>query len=73
MIWEDEILKYFKRLEENKPVVYCGDLNVAHEEIDIKNPKTNHFSAGFTDEEREKMTRLLSFGFIDTYRYLYPD
>ena len=73
MIWEDEILKYFKRLEENKPVVYCGDLNVAHEEIDIKNPKTNHFSAGFTDEEREKMTRLLSSGFIDTYRYLYPD
>ena len=73
MTWEDEILKYFKRLEENKPVVYCGDLNVAHEEIDIKNPKTNHFSAGFTDEEREKMTRLLSFGFIDTYRYLYPD
>lgn len=73
MTWEDEILKYFKRLEENKPVVYCGDLNVAHEEIDIKNPKTNHFSAGFTDEEREKMTRLLSSGFIDTYRYLYPD
>ena len=73
MTWEDEILKFFKKLEENKPVVYCGDLNVAHEEIDIKNPKTNHFSAGFTDEEREKMTRLLSFGFIDTYRYLYPD
>lgn len=73
MTWEDEILKYFKRLEENKPVVYCGDLNVAHEEIDIKNPKTNHFSAGFTDEEREKMTRLLSSGFIDTYRSLYPD
>ena len=72
MTWEDEILKYFKRLEESKPVVYCGDLNVAHEEIDIKNPKTNHFSAGFTDEEREKMTRLLSSGFIDTYRYLYP-
>ena len=73
MTWEDEILKYFKRLEESKPVVYCGDLNVAHEEIDIKNPKTNHFSAGFTDEEREKMTRLLSSGFIDTYRSLYPD
>ena len=73
MTWEDEILKYFKRLEESKPVVYCGDLNVAHEEIDIKNPKTNHFSAGFTDQEREKMTRLLSSGFIDTYRYLYPD
>lgn len=73
MVWEDEILKYFKKLEETKPVVYCGDLNVAHEEIDIKNPKTNHFSAGFTDQEREKMTRLLSSGFIDTYRYLYPD
>ena len=73
MIWEDEILKYFKKLEETKPVVYCGDLNVAHEEIDIKNPKTNHFSAGFTDEEREKMTKLLSSGFIDTYRYLYPE
>jgi exodeoxyribonuclease-3 len=73
MVWEDEILKYFKKLEENKPVVYCGDLNVAHEEIDIRNPKTNHFSAGFTDEEREKMTKLLSSGFIDTYRYLYPE
>ena len=73
MNWEDEILKYFKRLEESKPVVYCGDLNVAHEEIDIKNPKTNHFSAGFTDQEREKMTELLNSGFIDTYRYLYPD
>ena len=73
MIWEDEMLKYFKKLEENKPVIYCGDLNVAHEEIDIKNPKTNHFSAGFTDQEREKMTRLLSNGFIDTFRYKYPD
>jgi len=73
MIWEDEMLKYFKKLEETKPVVYCGDLNVAHEEIDIKNPKTNHFSAGFTDQEREKMTRLLSNGFIDTFRYKYPD
>lgn len=73
MVWEDEMLKYFKKLEETKPVIYCGDLNVAHEEIDIKNPKTNHFSAGFTDQEREKMTRLLSNGFIDTFRYKYPD
>ncbi len=73
MIWEDDIRAYFKKLEEKKPVVYCGDLNVAHEEIDIKNPKTNHRSAGFTDEEREKMTVLLNSGFIDTYRYLYPD
>ena len=73
MKWEDEILKYFKKLENTKPVIYCGDLNVAHEEIDIKNPKTNHFSAGFTDEEREKMTNLLANGFVDTFRYLYPD
>ena len=73
MVWEDEMRKYFKKLEEKKPVVYCGDLNVAHEEIDIKNPKTNHHSAGFTDEERNKMTELLSAGFIDAYRYLYPD
>ena len=73
MVWEDEILKYFKELEETKPVVYCGDLNVAHEEIDIKNPATNHHSAGFTDEERNKFSVLLSNGFIDTYRYLYPD
>ena len=65
--------KYLKNLETSKPVVYCGDLNVAHEEIDLKNPKTNHFSAGFTDQEREKMTELLSEGFIDTYRYLYPE
>ncbi len=72
MIWEDEIRKYMKKLEEKKPVVYCGDLNVAHEEIDIKNPKTNHRSAGFTDEERNKFTQLLNSGFIDTYRYLYP-
>ena len=73
MIWEDEMLKYFKKLEETKPVVYCGDLNVAHEEIDIKNPATNHHSAGFTDEERNKFSVLLSNGFIDTYRYLYPE
>ena len=71
--WEDEIRKYLKKLEENKPVIYCGDLNVAHKEIDLKNPKTNHFSAGFTDEERNKMTELLDAGFIDTYRYLYPE
>ena len=73
MVWEDEMLKYFKKLEETKPVVYCGDLNVAHEEIDIKNPATNHHSAGFTDEERNKFSVLLSNGFIDTYRYKYPD
>ena len=73
MIWEDELRKYLKKLEENKPVIYCGDLNVAHQEIDIKNPATNHHSAGFTDEEREKMTQLLDSGFIDTYRMLYPD
>ena len=73
MTWEDEMRKYLKNLETSKPVVYCGDLNVAHEEIDLKNPKTNHFSAGFTDQEREKMTELLSEGFIDTYRYFNPD
>ena len=73
MIWEDELRKYLKKLEETKPVVYCGDLNVAHEEIDIKNPSTNHHSAGFTDEERNKMTTLLQSGFIDTYRTLYPE
>ena len=73
MTWEDEMRKYLKNLETSKPVVYCGDLNVAHEEIDLKNPKTNHLSAGFTDQERKKMTELLSEGFIDTYRYLYPE
>ena len=73
MKWEDEVRGYLKKLDEIKPVIYCGDLNVAHEEIDIKNPKTNHFSAGFTDQEREKMTELLNSGFIDTYRYLNPD
>ena len=73
MKWEDEVRGYLKKLDEIKPVIYCRDLNVAHEEIDIKNPKTNHFSAGFTDQEREKMTELLNSGFIDTYRYLYPD
>lgn len=73
MIWEDEMLKYLKKLEDKKPVIYCGDLNVAHEDIDIKNPKTNHFSAGFTDQEREKMTELLNHKLIDTYRYFYKD
>ncbi len=71
--WEDAFLGYLKRLEEIKPVVFCGDLNVAHEEIDLKNPKTNHNNAGFTDEERMKFTILLDAGFIDTYRYFYPD
>ncbi len=71
--WEDAFLGYLKRLEETKPVVFCGDLNVAHEEIDLKNPKTNHNNAGFTDEERMKFTILLDAGFIDTYRYFYPD
>ena len=73
MTWEDEIRKYLNVLNEKKPVIYCGDLNVAHNEIDIKNPKANHFSAGFTDNEREKMTKLLDSGYIDTYRYLYPN
>lgn len=72
-IWEDEIRKYLKELDKTKPVIYCGDLNVAHSEIDLKNPKTNHFSAGFTDQEREKMTKLLESGFTDSFRYLYPD
>ncbi len=73
MEWEDAFLSYLKELEKDKPVVFCGDLNVAHEEIDLKNPKTNHHNAGFSDEEREKCTRLLNAGFIDTYRYFYPD
>lgn len=73
MIWEDEVRNYLISLDKIKPVIYCGDLNVAHKEIDLKNPKTNHFSAGFTDNEREKMTALLSSNFIDTYRYVYPD
>ena len=72
-VWEDEIREYLSQLKENKPVIMCGDLNVAHKEIDLKNPKTNRRNAGFTDEEREKMTELLESGFIDTYRYLYPD
>jgi len=73
MRWEDAFRAYLKKLEEKKPVVFCGDLNVAHEEIDLKNPKTNHKNAGFSDEERAKMTELLNAGFIDTWRYFYPD
>ena len=73
MKWEDDFRHYLKKLEEKKNVVVCGDLNVAHKEIDLKNPKTNRKNAGFTDEERNKMTELLNSGFIDTYRYLHPD
>jgi len=73
MIWEDEIRDYLKKLDSKKPVIYCGDLNVAHNEIDLKNPKTNRGNAGFTDEERGKMTELLQSGFTDTFRYLYPE
>ncbi len=73
MEWEDAFLSYLKKLEENKPVIVCGDLNVAHQEIDLKNPKTNHKNAGFTDEERGKFQTLLDNGFIDTFRYFYPD
>ena len=73
MIWEDEIRKYLLNLNKTKPVIMCGDLNVAHEEIDLKNPKTNRGNAGFTDEEREKMTELLNAGFTDSFRYLYPE
>ncbi len=73
MKWEDEILRYLKKLDAKKPVIYCGDLNVAHKEIDLKNPASNHKNAGFTDEEREKITKLLSNGFVDTFRYLYED
>ena len=71
--WEDEIRRYLLNLNKTKPVIMCGDLNVAHEEIDLKNPKTNHNNAGFTDRERNKMTELLEAGFVDTFRYLYPD
>ena len=73
MAWEDDIRDYLLDLDAKKPVVYCGDLNVAHQEIDLKNPKTNRNNAGFTDQEREKMTCLLSSGFTDSFRYLYPD
>lgn len=71
--WEDDFRAYLCELKKRKAVIFCGDLNVAHEEIDLKNPKTNHHNAGFTDEERNKMTELLQAGFVDTYRYLYPD
>ena len=73
MIWEDEIKKYLLHLNKIKPVIMCGDLNVAHKEIDLKNPKTNRHNAGFTDEERNKMTELLDAGFTDSFRYKYPD
>lgn len=73
MTWEDEVRKYLLKLNEKKPVIMCGDLNVAHKEIDLKNPKTNRRNAGFTDEEREKMTELINSGFTDSFRYLYPD
>ena len=73
MVWEDEFRKYLLKLNQTKPVILCGDLNVAHKEIDLKNPKTNRKNAGFTDEERNKMTELLSSNFVDTFRYLYPD
>ena len=72
MTWEDEMRNYLLSLNKTKPVILCGDLNVAHEEIDLKNPKTNRHNAGFTDEERNKMTELLNSGFTDTFRYLYP-
>ena len=72
MEWEDDFRAYLKALEKSKPVIVCGDLNVAHQEIDLKNPKTNRRNAGFTDEEREKMTKLLDSGFTDTFRYFYP-
>lgn len=73
MAWEDELRVYLKGLEEQKPVILCGDLNVAHNEIDLKNPGPNRGNAGFSDEERAKMTQLLSSGFVDTYRHFYPD
>lgn len=73
MEWEDAFLAYLKKLEEKKPVIFCGDLNVAHREIDLKNPRTNRKNAGFTDEERGKFSALLDAGFIDTYRHFYPD
>ena len=73
MQWEEDFLKYLKGLEEKKPVIFCGDLNVAHREIDLKNPKSNHESAGFTDEERRCFDRLLENGFVDSFRSFYPD
>ncbi|HIS32389.1 MAG TPA: exodeoxyribonuclease III [Candidatus Limivivens intestinipullorum] len=73
MRWEEAFLAYLKGLEKTKPVIFCGDLNVAHQEIDLKNPKTNRRNAGFTDEERQKFTEVVNAGFIDTFRYFYPD
>ncbi len=73
MAWEDAFLAYLKKLEAEKPVIFCGDLNVAHKEIDLKNPSSNHRNAGFTDEERGKFSRLLENGFVDTFRFFYPD
>ena len=73
MVWEDAFRAYLLKLDSEKPVIICGDLNVAHKEIDLKNPKSNHRNAGFTDEEREKMTVLLESGFCDSFRFLYPD
>ncbi len=73
MRWEDDFLEYVKKLEKRKPVIYCGDLNVAHKEIDLKNPKTNHHNAGFTDEERAKFDNVVNNGLTDTFRYFYPD
>ena len=73
MAWEDAFLNYIRELDREKPVIFCGDLNVAHQEIDLKNPKTNQHNAGFTREERDKMTALLGSGFVDTFRYFYPE
>lgn len=73
MQWEEDFLHYLKALEESKPVIFCGDLNVAHQEIDLKNPKTNHHNAGFTDEERTCFGRVLENGFVDTFRHFYPE
>ena len=73
MRWEEDFLRYLKKLEEKKPVIFCGDLNVAHQEIDLKNPKSNHKNAGFTDEERHCFSRVLESGFVDSFRHFYPD
>jgi len=73
MQWDDDFRNYLKSLDEKKPVIVCGDMNVAHKEIDIKNPASNHKNAGFTDEEREKFSVLLNAGFVDTFRHFYPD
>ena len=73
MKWEDDFREYVKSLDKNKPVIFCGDLNVAHKEIDLKNPSTNHQNPGFTDDEREKMSVMLSSGFTDSFRHFYPD